>query len=248
VVNRASVLLIALAGACSVPPISLEGKQCPCTDGFVCDTLTNRCLQTNDGGVIIDTPAATQCLPAPVGEVELYRYSGTFDWQVEGGTWTGDTNEITQASTTTQDAFVYKTGANITAAPDYRVIATMREVTPGSGSPSLGIVLRAQLGSKPRYSCEWSAKTRLLMILSHGTGSSTMLGAASISPAAALPTAFTMEAFVDGSTLGCCIRELSDAKLLSVPDASMSLTEGYPGLTTTRMQAAFGSFVVFQRP
>lgn len=240
--------LLAALAACSVPALSLDGKQCPCVDeGFVCDKLTNQCLRTNDGGGIIDTPAATQCL-ASGAEAELYRYAGTFDWQVSAGSWSGDTTEIQQASTTTQDAFAYRTAAELTAAPNVRVIASMRSVNNGSGVPTLGIVLRAQLSDKPRYSCDWSPKDRKLILQLHGSGSATTLGAAAIDPGVTLPSSLTMEAAVDGNNLSCCIRELADAKLMNIPDPASTLTMGYPGLGTNRMEAAFGSFVVFQRP
>jgi hypothetical protein len=245
-------LLLALsasAAACSVPPLSLDGKQCPCVeDGYVCDTQTNQCLRTNDGGGIIDTPAATQCLASPAGEAELYRYAGTFDWQTQGGTWTGNATEIHQASSSAQDTFAYRTAAELTAAKNVRVIASVRQITQGSGSPSVGIVLRAQLNDKPRYSCDWSGKDRQLRIEVHGTGGSTVLGMASIPMTVTLPTSMTMEASVDGAMLGCCIRELADARLTNVPDPANTLPMGFPGLGTNRMEAAFGSFVVFQRP
>jgi hypothetical protein len=81
------LLVLALVG-CSVPAVSLEGKQCPCVEtGYVCDEVTNRCLPTNDGGGVIDTPAGTQCLPA-VPETEIYRYTGMFDWQHVDNSWT----------------------------------------------------------------------------------------------------------------------------------------------------------------
>jgi hypothetical protein len=246
---RVPRLLLSALAACSVPALSLDGKQCPCADtGYVCDTLTNQCLRTNDGGGIIDTPAATQCLPSPVGEAELYRYAGTFDWQTQGGTWSGDATEIRQANETTQDAYAYRTAAELASAKNVRVIASLRQITPGSGTPSLGIVLRAQLSDKPRYSCDWSAKDRQLRLELHGSGSSTVLAAASISPSATLPSSFTMEASIDGSMLGCCIRELADARLMNVPDPANTLSMGFPGLGTNRMEAASGSFVVFQRP
>lgn len=242
----ASMMLAASAAACSVAPLSLEGKQCPCAAGYVCDMLTNRCLATNDGGVIIDSPAATQCLPPVTGEVELYRYSGTFDWQQDGGTWDGNTTEIRQTSTSAQGAFAYTTNANLTSAPDYRVVASMREITPGSGTPALGIVLRTKLADNPRYACEWSSKARQLQLLSYGSGGGTVLAAASV--AGTLPTSITMEAAVDGAALSCCIREIASARLLDITDAAMTRADGYPGVTTNRMEAAFGSFVVFQRP
>jgi hypothetical protein len=35
---------VAVVVACSVDALDLAGKQCPCTDGFVCDTTTNTCV------------------------------------------------------------------------------------------------------------------------------------------------------------------------------------------------------------
>jgi hypothetical protein len=235
---------VALA-ACSVPPVSLEGKQCPCVEtGYVCDDLTNRCLPTNDGGGIIDTPAATQCLPA-VAETEIYRYTGTFDWQHEDGSWMGAA-EIVQTSNNVQNSYAFKTSAELTAAKDVHVISSMRQVQPGSGSPALGITLRAQLDTqdKSRYACLWSNKARELYIEVVQGGNASTLSAKPIPGTAALPTSFTMEASITGSTLACCIREIAGANIASVMDASV--IAGYPGVQTTRMEAAFGSFVVLK--
>jgi hypothetical protein len=243
-----ALALVALSGACSVPALSLDGKQCPCVEaGYVCDTLTNRCLATNDGGVIIDSPAATQCLSSPANETELYRYAGMFDWQHEDNTWTGAA-EITQSSSQIQNSYTYKTSSDLTAAKDYHVISSMRQVQPGSGEPSFGIVLRAQLDSqnKSRYACNWIGKLRELRVEVTQGGSMTTLGSAVVPAGAALPTSFTMEASVTGSTLACCIREISGARIMNAVDPAMAVTAGYPGLQTNRMSAAFGSFVVLK--
>jgi hypothetical protein len=203
----------------------------------VCDELTNRCLATNDGGGIIDTPAATPCLPS-VPETELYRYTGTFDWQHADPTWIGNT-EI-------QDSYAFKTSSELTAAHDYHVISSMRPVQTGTGPPSFGIVLRAQLSTqdKSRYSCSWIGKSRELRIEVTQGGSTSTLGSATIGASETVPASFTMEASVTGSTLACCIREIAGARIASAPDPNMAVTMGYPGLQTDRMQAAFASFVV----
>lgn len=230
-------------GACSVPQVSLEGKQCPCIEtGYVCDQLTNRCLPTNDGGGIIDTPAATQCLPA-VAETELYRYAGMFDWQHEDASWMGGT-EIVQTSSNVQNSYAFKTSAELTASKDVHVISSMRQIQPGSGSPAFGIALRAQLDlqDKARYAGVWRSKARELAIELVQGGNVTTLSAVPVAGSAVLPTSFTMEASVTGSTLACCIREIAAAKIASVMDTSV--IAGYPGVQTTRMEAAFGSFVV----
>lgn len=230
---------------CSVPSLSLEGKQCPCVEaGYVCDTLTNRCLATNDGGGIIDSPAATACLPT-TGETELYRYTGTFDWQHEDASWTGDT-EIVQTSTTAQNSYTYKTSSDLAAAADYHIISSMRQVQPGTGTPSYGVVLRAQLSAqdKSRYACSWIPKSRELRVDVVQGGSITTIASATATTTAAIPTTFTMEASITGSTVACCIREIEGARVDNATDPTMAVTMGYPGLQTSRMQAAFGSFVV----
>jgi hypothetical protein len=245
---RIAALLVCLA-ACSVPGLSLEGKQCPCVEvGYVCDTLTNRCLATNDGGAIIDTPAATQCLSSPANETEIYRYEGTFDWQHEDASWMASGTEIAQTSSQVMDSYTYKTSSDLTAAPDVHVISSMRQVMNGTGTPSLGIVLRAQLSpqTKSRYTCSWISKNRELRVEATQGGSASALGTATVGGSDVLPTSFTMEASVTGSTLSCCIREISAARVTMVVDSAMTVATGYPGLQTDRMQAAFGSFVVLK--
>jgi hypothetical protein len=244
-VTRVLIAAGVVASACSVPPVSLEGKQCPCVEaGYVCDTLTNRCLAVNDGGMIIDTPAATQCL-GTANETEIYRYTGTFDWQHVDPGWEGGT-EITQTSASAQNTYAFKVSSELTAANDVHVISSMRQVELGSGMPAFGITLRAQLDlqDKNRYACMWSPKQRVLQLQVVQGGSVSTLRAMSIAGSASLPATFTMEASVTGSTLACCIREIEGAKLTGVMDATEDT--GYPGLETTRMQAAFGSFVVLK--
>jgi len=241
---KPALAVLVLAG-CSVPALSLEGKQCPCVEaGYVCDEQTNRCLATNDGGGIIDTPSATQCL-AVGNEMELYRYTGMFDWSTADGTWMGGA-EIAQTSTNTQNAYAYKVNSDLTAAKDFRVISSMRTVQNGSGEPSLGIVLRAQLDTqnKSRYTCSWVGKARELRIDAFDGGNAITIGTAVVGANVTIPTTFTMEASVVGSTLQCCIREIGPARLTGV--MSTLVTAGYPGLTTNRQHAAFGSFVVLK--
>lgn len=235
---------ILLLGACSVPALSLDGKQCPCVEaGYVCDTQTNRCLATNDGGTIIDSLAATSCL-STVGETEIYRYAGTFDWQNAAGSWAG-TTEIAQSNKNAMDTYAFPTSSVLAATSNYHVISSMREVAAGGGTPSLGIVLRAQLSlqDKARYSCTWTPKTRTLQ-LETLAGATAVLGTSTVPATVVVPTSFTMEASVKGSTLSCCIREIEGAGLINAVDTAMTVPTGYPGLTTSRMQAAFGSFVV----
>ena len=236
--------LLALLAACSVPPLSLEGKSCPCTDGFVCDTLTNRCLATNDGGVIIDSPAATQCLPSLGTEAEIYRYAGTFDWGNQGGTWSGTATEIRQTDKMAETTS-YRTSVDLNLA-NVHVLASMRETAEGNGgTPALGIVLRSSLDGSSHYRCLWSAGQRKLYIERQDGGGATMIGnAASVPATTMVPASFTMEASASGSSLSCCIREVAQARVTNVIDTA--LATGFPGLETARKAAVFGSFVVFK--
>lgn len=234
---------VLLAG-CSVPALSLDGKQCPCVEaGYVCDTQTNLCLATNDGGGIIDSLAATPCLPT-AGETEIYRYTGTFDWLNAGGKWAG-TTEISQTNKNAMDTYAFPASSAFAAPSDYHVISSMREVGTGGGTPSIGIVLRAQptTQNKARYSCTWTPKTRTLQLETLGSNTA-VLATSTVADTVGVPTSFTMEASVKGSTLSCCIREIEGAGLINAVDPAMAVPAGTPGLTTTRMQAAFGSFVV----
>jgi hypothetical protein len=233
-VKVAALIFVGLA-ACSVPAVSLEGKQCPCADGYVCDMPTNRCFPSNGDGGIIDSLATTSCLGGST--TEIYRYMGTFDWIDPGGTWTGGP-EIKQTSAQVNNSYTFKTNAELAAVNDYRVITSVRPIREGN-APAYGIVLRAQLSAqdKSRYACLFMPKTKQL-VLESNTAS---IGSVTV-PDAVTTMPLTMEARVVGSTLACSLREYPVAKLTGVMNTDVAA--GYPGLETNRMEAAFGSFAV----
>jgi len=77
---RALLVLVIGLAACSVPDVDLEGKQCPCAAGYVCDKPTNRCFPPNGDGGVIDARGTTSCLGGST--VEIYRYMNDFAaWQ-----------------------------------------------------------------------------------------------------------------------------------------------------------------------
>lgn len=235
---------VALVAACSVPPLSLEGKQCPCTGDYVCDDLTNRCLLGNGDGGIIDTPAATQCLAPLATESELYRYTGMFDWTDTGGTWTGNATEIRQTDEMA-NGFAYRTAANLNVA-NVRVISSMRETAQGNGgTPGFGITIRTTLDGAARYRCMWTTATKQLAIQREDAGGATPVGTP-VTVTGTPPATFTMEVSAAGPVLSCCIRELATARITNVMDAT--IMKGYPGLEVQRKAMAYSSFVVFGAP
>jgi hypothetical protein len=236
-----ALLVLLLAAGCSVPAVDLEGKSCPCAEGYVCDKPTNRCFSSNGDGGVIDSRGTTSCLGGSTQEI--YRYAGMFDWVHVDASWSGAA-EIKQSSSQVQGSYTFKTNAELTAAHDYKVTATMRQTAAGTGSPAFGIALRTQLSTqdKQHYACMFSFKAKELYIEETQGGNTTTLMAKPVAETGnAIP--LTMEAKIVGSTITCCIREYPTA---SVSATSATVTAGYPGLETTRMAAAFGSFAVTQ--
>ena len=233
---RAALLLVA---ACSVGPVDLEGKQCPCVTGYACDMTLNLCRPVNDGGGLIDTPSITPCLGAP--NMELYRYQGTFDWQKSDSSWTGGA-QIVQNSGNAMDSYTFPTQPAELATGSYRVIAAMKPT--GSGG-SMGIAMRASTQNKNRYQCLWNGKNRELR-LELQTSNTTTLGTVTI-PSASQTAGVTMEAQIVGTpaTLSCCLREYATAHLLDLKEATAGIASGYPGLDTDRQAATFPSFSVY---
>lgn len=234
---RAALVVLGLA-ACSVPDVSLEGKQCPCAAGYVCDTPTNRCFAGNGDGGIIDSLSTTSCLGGST--TEIYRYAGTFDWVRTDATWGGGP-EIKQTASNVSDSYTFN---STVAANDYRVIATMRPIREGN-APAYGIVLRAQtsLQDRSRYACTFLPKLKELRLESTKSGNTLTIGTVMVATANATEP-LTMEARVVGATLACCLREFPAAKLTGIMNTDA--TAGFPGLQTNRMEAAFGSFAVTQ--
>ena len=56
-VRAAAVVLVAALASCTLDDVDLTGKRCPCATGWVCDPITNRCVEELigiDGGVAHD--------------------------------------------------------------------------------------------------------------------------------------------------------------------------------------------------
>jgi hypothetical protein len=239
---RYAVLLLA---ACSVSELDLEGKQCPCIAGYACDTATNLCRRADGDGGIIDTPAVTPCLGT--SGPEIYRYAGMFDWQHEDASWMGGP-QIVQTSDNAMNSYAFRTQAELTQANgNYHIIAAMKPTSTSGNSPTIGIVMRAQLDlqKKDRYACNWYPANRELRLEVVGGSSITLMRASAGNVSAT--AAVTMEARITGNppTLSCCLREYPTAKLLNIMDPAGTVTNGYPGLGTDRAAATFPSFTVF---
>jgi hypothetical protein len=82
------------AAACSVDPLELTGKRCPCTSGFVCDTATDACVPEGDAGALpADAGDAGDAAARDAGgRIVVFNLRSTWatgngirwDWQVLG--------------------------------------------------------------------------------------------------------------------------------------------------------------------
>src|SRR5262249_33660620 len=118
--------LFALAAAtaiasCVLPDLALEGKQCPCAEGDVCDPARNRCVSGptggsdggGDGGPSSDAPSGDGPIDAAsdgtgldagadAGTILFFDdfSAGLGRWQVVGGQWSVANQEAVQTNST----------------------------------------------------------------------------------------------------------------------------------------------------
>jgi hypothetical protein len=232
--------VLALAG-CSVPPLSLDGKDCPCASGYTCNTATNKCVAMTDAKMPPDTPPGPSCLGSmPSGPL----YSDNFDTgSLTGWTtttmWAQTGGQLVQSDTNDMDAYAVAPAS--TAA---RVIADM---TGAAGGMGMGIVVRAQPGQpRQHYECIWEPGppgALLLRVTNNGGAPSTLAQMAFTSPGATVK--YTMELSVDSTqTLHCCLDGVSGVTLTARDDQDMYIMGG-PGLATVQMHASFDNFAVY---
>jgi hypothetical protein len=233
-VVKALVVVALVLAACSVPGVTLEGKQCPCTDGFTCNTATNTC-HANDAS--IDVPPGSSCLGAEAARLFSVDFNDNTLHLTPGlGTWTASGGQAQQTDAATAFAFAYSTSA---VPSDYRVAAT---VIPASGAA--GVVFRNALGSKTMYYCDWNAGTgKLVLGYTNNGGNPTQITSVTATPSSG---PVTIHAEAKGTNLSCCLDEVPAAKLLMVPDTRYP--NGQPGLSTEAGSAAFDDLVVSALP
>jgi hypothetical protein len=223
--------------ACSVPDIELDGKQCPCADGYVCNKQTNTCHLADAG--VDATPPGSSCLGAEAARLFTLDFNTSLDLTTGAGTWAATGGRATQSDAGAALAYAYSTSA---VPSDYRVAATL---IPGSGT-SLGVAFRVGLASKTMYICEWRpAAGQLALEWTNNGGQPSELTSVTATGASATATV-TIHAEARGTSLSCCIDELSTAKLMNVTDTHYA--NGQPGLMTNLATASFDDLIVSALP
>jgi hypothetical protein len=233
----AALKLVALACvACSVPPLSLDGKLCPCADGYTCDTATNHC-RANVDAPIKDAPGATCLGPAGSGQLTGDNFGA---WTNHTTMWSTAGSSFVQNDPNDMLAYAIAPASPADTVTRYRIVAGMTGTAGGTG---MGVAFRYQ-GGRAMYDCLWlpGVSSGVLLIQRTNNGGSAMtLRQSPPTPSSGTTAHYTMELLADGSTLHCCI----DGSNVSVTTTDTMYMTGPPGLVTDQMAATFDSFTVY---
>lgn len=254
---RLALVLVALTGACSVDDLSLEGKQCPCVDDYICNPATNTCERDpvtidapgSDGVPAIDAvdaPLFTTCLAGPAGATLIDEdFADLLGWQTRGGIWSASGVEVEQASLAPGLVYAFPDGSADMS--DVRVASRMRL---DGGTGSMGIALRVQPVNSGQYWCAWAPTTGVLRLEWTRTDGSlgdvlatTQVDTGAI-PGYLAEAAVVVEAEAVGATLTCCVRDIAGATITAT---STRYGSGGPGVRTEVLKAFFDNFLVQQR-
>ena len=239
--------LAALAGfavGCSVPELDLSGKQCPCVDGYVCDTASQLCVAGIDGGAGNDGGSTASCLGSSTLNTLAFSddfHSDFSKWMTTGdGVWGVSNNEASQSMATSGLAIAAPT--SLVNLSNYRVEAKLHALS-GATNGRVGVGVRQIISTYESLSCSWEPDLGELHIRhtlgSSGDDSNVPAGmAVSIAPTATV----TMEVEIAGTQLRCCVRE-APTVVLSASLASQAT--GPPTMWARSRAGAWTDFQVF---
>jgi hypothetical protein len=251
-VRYAIVAVVALG--CRVPDVDLEGKQCPCATGYVCQTSTSTCVRSPDNpDASFDAPDApidpASCLPSPFGTL-IYEtlFDTPDDWPSTGGVWSISDGLMLQNDESVASAFAYH---DVGGAPDHRIVSRVQMLA-GVAAGTVGLAARVQGNpSAGQYHCNWGPNDGAFSLeRTQSDGLNTFeLKATTINLAAIpdyVPTQpVAMELQVRGNQLECCLRGLAGASLTAVDN---QFAAGHPGARTSRMSGAYDDYRVYRAP
>lgn len=255
-----SIAAVVLAG-CSIGPVDLTGKQCPCADGYTCDLATNTCVggPTADAPVHVDSPPGTPdgmpdamsppdarvdampgatCLGAPGAELLFDDFPDLIGWTAQGGTWSAVASEAVQSNPATSLAYAYPAGTSFN---DYRITTEVRRV---AGTGMIQAAARIRTSDDGQYACGWDPDSGQFSIVwtrtngNNGGTIATMTINPSTIPGYDPAGVFTIEFQAVSTQLSCCIREVPGAMLSHTDNRYLT---GAPGIRTSVASAAFGT-------
>lgn len=271
--RRAALVALTLAGACRVDELALDGKQCPCAPGWICEAATDTCVRGDDaaapdapggdGPAIdarlgdgggpdaaidaagVDAPPGASCLGGAGGaSLVSDDFADLIGWVTRGGTWSAVAGEAVQASTAGGLAYAFPAGTE--SFTSYRVAARARR-TGGPTTGAMELATRIQSSGDGQYHCAWvavSGDLRLAWTRTNGTEGGVL--AQTTVNVGAIPG-------YDAAAPVILEAEASGAQLTccvrGVTGASVTASDtryasGAPGLRTTAQATAFDDFAV----
>jgi hypothetical protein len=245
-----TLVLLALV-ACSVPPLNLEGKDCPCASGYMCSSSSGsgKCVRMIDApGPPPDIHMGPSCLGTMPGMQQFMDDfgGGMLGWTTPAGMWKQMGGSFVQSSTSTADAYAVAPFGG--TAMTYRITADMTGTpTAVPSPPGMGISF-FQTGTS-HYECIWFPPTTpgpgtlALRLVDAGApqqpfAMTTITGQGGISMV-------TMEVLVDSTKMFHCCIGGGVSGSVKMADPQDSLSSGSPGLVAADMQVVFDNFFVF---
>jgi hypothetical protein len=228
--------LIALAAGCSIPPLSLADKSCPCASGYTCSDA-GICVPNGSSGS--DGPASLSCLGTDPQAAPLISdpFEGTMlNLAIGAGTWADTGGQAVQSDAAANLAFAYASSTELAA---QRVTVELHPQGSGGG---LGIAFRVGLGQKTQYDCVWDPANHLLRLQQTNNGGQPAPLATQPVPDADPASTPLMEVLAQSSTLTCCLRNVAGSKFTAT---STMYPMGYGGLVTVDQAAAFDNLSIY---
>ncbi|HEY1960500.1 MAG TPA: hypothetical protein VGH28_33045 [Polyangiaceae bacterium] len=248
--------------ACSVDPVQLEGRTCPCVAGWVCDG-TNHCVIA-DGSV---SPEASDDGGADASDADAGNLifdeefdGGTLDttnkWVVGGdGNWFIQNGLGEQSNGSSSTAILYAQG--FATATDYHIVTRMHSTGPFDAGQDLAPEIAFRIdptqmafGVVTNVRCNVDLQQNQLLIQATTTTLNTTLDTTNlpIPPNFDASTWFVLDAVVTGSAAKCTVTFDGNLPTVAVTTNQLPIASGPFGLKTYTTQAEFAYFRVYSVP
>jgi hypothetical protein len=178
--------------ACTVPDVELEGRPCPCVEGYVCDEASSTCLRASgpvDAGSdapVLDTSVAdtgasdTGASDTSTTDTMMSRDTGAGDadpgcwrddfdstglpgWTVVGGDWSQASGEARQSDDEANPSFMI--AGELASTRSFRATTRMRQISGASGG-AMEICFRTNPADPgDQYFCNWEPNSAQMVLM-----------------------------------------------------------------------------------
>jgi hypothetical protein len=241
---------------CSVDPLELNGRRCPCVSGYRCDPATQLCVPVGQGVTGGSGAGAGGAGAGGAdtggggGSARRLIFADEFDGDLDAwlsvgdGVWSVDQGEALQSNDESPLAFIYAAG---THPADVQIVAGMRKLTGEEPRAAYEITFRVtEEPVRQHYFCNWEPNAgRIVIMGSDGTSNFVLMQAEPQLPDDYDPLGtFTLNVEVTADQISCRVEEIPGASGTAV--ATPLFATGSFGLKTWRLATAFDFIRVYQ--